>query len=66
LRSWNYYLTYCEAGFSSQTLGLNVITFARPNTRTFIHAVPSGRLADPIGPFVNANGAPIFIPAGAL
>jgi hypothetical protein len=59
-------LTYCEAGFSSQTLGLNVITFARPNTRSLIHAIPSGRLAEPLGPFTNAGGAPIQIPSGVV
>ena len=66
IRTWNYYLTYCEAGFSTQTLGLNVLTFVRPNTRALITAVPSGRLAEPLGPFVNTAATPTVIPAGAL
>lgn len=66
IRTWNYYLTYCEAGFSTQTLGLNVLTFVRPNTRTLISSVPSGRLADPLGPFVNDQTTPVFVPSGLV
>jgi cyclopropane-fatty-acyl-phospholipid synthase len=30
VRMWNYYLTYCEAGFETQTLGLHALVFAKP------------------------------------
>jgi len=66
IRTWNYYLTYCEAGFSTQTLGLNVLTLVRPNTRSLITAAPAGRLAVPLGPFINSADAPVLIPAGAV
>ena len=29
-RCWDYYLSYCEAGFATQTLGCLILTFARP------------------------------------
>jgi cyclopropane-fatty-acyl-phospholipid synthase len=66
IRTWNYYLTYCEAGFSTQTLGLVVLTFVRPNTRTLVTAAPAGRLADPLGPFVNDAAAPALVPSGIV
>lgn len=66
VRTWNYYLTYCEAGFSSQTLGLQVLTFCRPNTRSLITHRPTGRLADPFGPFINTPETPVLIPAGCV
>lgn len=31
LRVWNYYMTYCEAGFVSQTIGCLILVFARPS-----------------------------------
>lgn len=31
IRTWEYYLCYCEAGFASRTLGLRHLTFSRPN-----------------------------------
>ena len=52
-----------EAGFSTQTLGLQVLTFCRPNTRTLVTEAPSGSLATPLGPFL--PGA-VAIPAGFL
>jgi uncharacterized protein len=64
IRTWNYYLCYCEAGFSTQTLGLQVLTFMRPNTQAVIVGRPAGRLAEPIGPFVNDDDAPVLVPAG--
>lgn len=33
LRAWNYYLTYCEAGFFSQTENLLILVFSRPGDR---------------------------------
>lgn len=30
LRVWNYYMTYCEAGFVSQTVNCLILVFARP------------------------------------
>jgi len=67
IRTWNYYLTYCEAGFATQTLGLQVLTFTRPNNTALITARPGGSLiADPYGPFVNGTGNPLLIPAGSV
>ena len=48
IRTWNYYLCYCEAGFSSQTLGLHVLTFARPGTAALWQGKRHGRLAQPL------------------
>lgn len=31
IRTWNCYFCYCEAGSATQTLGLQVLTFTRPN-----------------------------------
>ncbi|KZT56536.1 cyclopropane-fatty-acyl-phospholipid synthase [Calocera cornea HHB12733] len=28
-RKWNYYFSYCEAGFSTRTLGVHIISFTR-------------------------------------
>ena len=47
IRTWNYYLCYCEAGFASQTLGLHVLTFARPGTTALWDGVRPGALARP-------------------
>jgi predicted NAD/FAD-binding protein/cyclopropane fatty-acyl-phospholipid synthase-like methyltransferase len=30
IRTWNYYLAYCEAGFQSETLGLHTLVFSKP------------------------------------
>ncbi|EEC45368.1 predicted protein [Phaeodactylum tricornutum CCAP 1055/1] len=49
LRAWNYYLTYCEAGFFSQTENCLILVFARPGckaltalceTRSVVQASP--------------------------
>ncbi len=67
IRTWNYYLTYCEAGFSTQTLGLQVLTFTRPNNSALITASPAGRLVgDPMGAFTNTAANPVLIPAGCV
>ena len=34
MRAWNYYFTYCEAGFSSQTENCLIIVFSRPGCRS--------------------------------
>lgn len=74
IRTWNYYLTYCEAGFATQTLGLQVLTFAREDAGAGVAGLcategplpaAAGRLADPIGPFVNTPETAALIPAGA-
>jgi cyclopropane-fatty-acyl-phospholipid synthase len=36
LRAWNYYLTYCEAGFFSQTENCLILVFARPGCKALI------------------------------
>ena len=66
IRTWNYYLCYCEAGFSSQTLGLQVLTFTRPNNTSLITGAPAGRLSDPIGPIINSLDHPVLVPTGAI
>lgn len=49
LRCWNYYLTYCEAGFFSQTENCLILVFSRPGcnalvplceTRSVTQAIP--------------------------
>lgn len=66
-RTWNYYLAYCEAGFQSQTLGLHVLTFARPGTTALWVGQSSGRFTPPYGPCINTPGNDaILIPADVL
>jgi cyclopropane-fatty-acyl-phospholipid synthase len=36
LRAWNYYLTYCEAGFFSQTENCLILVFARPGCKSLV------------------------------
>lgn len=36
LRVWNYYLTYCEAGFDSQTENCLILVFSRPGCRALL------------------------------
>jgi cyclopropane-fatty-acyl-phospholipid synthase len=36
LRVWNYYLTYCEAGFLSQTVNCLILVFTRPGCRAIV------------------------------
>ena len=33
LRTWDYYFSYCEAGFSTRTLGDLQLVLTRPNNR---------------------------------
>ena len=64
IRTWNYYLTYCEAGFSTQTLGLHVLTFSRANNAGLL-LFGGGRVATPVGPFTNDADHPVLAPEGA-
>jgi cyclopropane-fatty-acyl-phospholipid synthase len=36
LRAWNYYLTYCEAGFFSQTENCLILVFARQGCKSLV------------------------------
>lgn len=36
MRVWNYYLTYCEAAFDSQTENCLILVFSRPGCRSLI------------------------------
>lgn len=36
MRVWNYYLTYCEAGFDSQTENCLILVFSRPGCRSLV------------------------------
>ena len=36
LRVWNYYLTYCEAGFDSQTENCLILVFSRPGCSSLV------------------------------
>ena len=36
LRAWNYYFTYCEAGFFSQTENCLILVFARPGCKALV------------------------------
>jgi len=36
MRVWNYYMTYCEAGFRSQTEHCLILVFSRPGNRALI------------------------------
>mmetsp|Transcript_19072 Transcript_19072/g.38504 ORF Transcript_19072/g.38504 Transcript_19072/m.38504 type:complete len:1108 (-) Transcript_19072:385-3708(-) len=36
MRVWNYYLTYCEAGFRSQTENCLILVFSRPGNRALV------------------------------
>ena len=73
VRTWNYYLCYCEAGFATQTLGLHVLTFTRAANESLLTAAPVGggvgrggpRLAVPVGPLVNDADHPILVPSSA-
>ncbi|ATY66282.1 methoxy mycolic acid synthase 1 [Cordyceps militaris] len=39
-RKWEYYFTYCEAGFISKTLGDVIITVGRERTLEFMEGIP--------------------------
>jgi len=36
MRVWNYYMTYCEAGFRSQTENCLILVFSRPGNRALV------------------------------
>ena len=36
MRVWNYYLTYCEAGFFSQTENCLILVFSRPGCPSLV------------------------------
>ena len=36
MRVWNYYMTYCEAGFESQTKNCLILVFARPGCKALL------------------------------
>ena len=36
IRLWNLYLCYCEAGFQSQSINLQMLTFSRPGNPNMI------------------------------
>jgi cyclopropane-fatty-acyl-phospholipid synthase len=36
LRAWNYYFTYCEAGFFSQTENCLILVFSRPGCKSLV------------------------------
>ena len=40
LRTWNYYFSYCEAGFATRTLGAIQVVFARPGTLELAEGLP--------------------------
>jgi len=65
-RTWNYYFCYCEAGFQTQTLGLQVLTFTRPNNSSRVTGVPAGREASTLGGFTNTRETPVVVAAGSL
>jgi cyclopropane-fatty-acyl-phospholipid synthase len=65
IRTFNYYFAYCEAGFASQTLGLQVLVFTRPTNTSLVTGAPAGRLAEPLGPVVNTPETALRVPAGA-
>jgi cyclopropane-fatty-acyl-phospholipid synthase len=39
-RKWEYYFTYCEAGFATKTLGDHIITVSREGALEAIENVP--------------------------
>jgi cyclopropane-fatty-acyl-phospholipid synthase len=39
-RKWEYYFTYCEAGFATRTLGDHIITASREGTMEMLDDVP--------------------------
>lgn len=39
-RMWNYYFTYCEAGFATRTLGLMQMVFSRAGNTKVLGGVP--------------------------
>jgi cyclopropane-fatty-acyl-phospholipid synthase len=39
-RKWEYYFTYCEAGFATKTLGDHIITVSREGSVQMLEDVP--------------------------
>ena len=39
-RKWEYYFTYCEAGFATKTLGDHIVTVSREGAVEMIEDVP--------------------------
>jgi uncharacterized protein len=67
IRTWNYYFCYCEAGFATQTLGLQVLTFTRPNNTSLITGKPSGKIVECIGKFVDeGETSAVIVGQGAM
>ena len=46
-RCWDYYLSYCEAGFATQTLGCLILTFARPGCAPLLAPLAAAAAAAP-------------------
>ena len=38
VRLWNLYLCYCEAGFETQILNLQILTFSRPGNLNMVYS----------------------------
>ncbi|RYD25328.1 MAG: cyclopropane-fatty-acyl-phospholipid synthase, partial [Verrucomicrobiaceae bacterium] len=38
IRSWNYYLKYCEAAFATRNISVVQAIYTRPNNGTLHHA----------------------------
>ena len=50
IRTWNYYLTYCEAGFAAGALNLQVLTWARAGAgQVELGGAPYGRRVEAVG-----------------
>ena len=49
MRVWNYYMTYCEAGFRSQTEHCLILVFSRPGNRALIPLSESRSVTQPAG-----------------
>ena len=43
IRTWNYYLKYCEAGFSSRNISVVQAVYTRPNNPLLHHRFEKGR-----------------------
>lgn len=43
IRSWNYYLKYCEAAFASRNISVVQAVYTRPNNRNLHHRHEEGR-----------------------
>jgi cyclopropane-fatty-acyl-phospholipid synthase len=43
IRSWNYYLKYCEAAFATRNISVVQAVYTRPNNRSLHHRFEEGR-----------------------